>query len=82
MVLWTVGIVLIGHQTNEDTSDNDTDNTIIYKTDKLKKTNRENINTIGKRAKNVKAKKSRTAKIYTMNIERKRPISKQWLPKL
>ena len=45
---------------------------IIYKTDELKKPYRKNINTLGKRAKDMKVKKSRTAKIYTMNIERKR----------
>ena len=53
-------------------SDNDTDETIIYKTDELKKSNRKNINSLGKRAKDMKVKKSRTAKMYTMNIERKR----------
>ena len=51
-------------KTNEDTSDNDTDDTIIYKTDELKKTNRDNINTVGQRAKNMKVKQSRTARIY------------------
>ena len=45
---------------------------IIYDADELKKTNRKNINALGKRAKNMKAKKSRTAKMYTINIERKR----------
>ena len=48
---------------NEDTSDNDTDETITYEADELKKSNRKNDNT----AKN----KGRTAKIYTVNIERK-----------
>ena len=51
-------------KTNEDTSDNDTDETVTYETDELKKSNRKNINTV--------KKKGRTAKIYTMNIERKR----------
>ena len=37
---------------------------ITYETDKLKKSNRKNIN--------AASKKGRTAKIYTMNIERKR----------
>ena len=51
-------------KTNEDTSDNDIDETITYEIDKLKQSNRKNINTA--------SKKGRTAKIYTMNIERKR----------
>ena len=33
---------------------------------------RKNINKVRKRAKNIEVKKGRTAKIYTMNIERKR----------
>ena len=57
---------------NEDTSDNDTDETIIYDVDELKKTDGKDINVLGKGAKNVKAKKGRTAKTYTINIERKR----------
>ena len=44
---------------------------IIYIADKLKKTNRKNSNALGKRAKNMKATKSRTAKTYAVNIERK-----------
>ena len=44
----------------------------IYNADELKKTNRKNINALGKGAENMKAKKSRTAKTYTTNIERKR----------
>ena len=55
--------------TNEDTSDNDTDETITYKTDEFKKSNRKNINTA--------KKKGRTAKIYTMNIERKRLLKQR-----
>ena len=55
--------------TNEDTSDNDTDETITYETDELKKSNRKNINTA--------KKKGRTAKIYTMNIERKRLLKQR-----
>ena len=51
-------------KTNEDTSDNDTDEMITYETDELKKSNRKNINTV--------QKKGKTAKIYTMDIERKR----------
>ena len=38
---------------------------IIYDADELKKTNRKNINALGKRAKNMKAIRSRTAKTYT-----------------
>ena len=57
---------------NEDTSDNDTDETIIYDVDELKKTDRKDINVLAKRTKNVKAKKSRTAKMCIINIERKR----------
>ena len=49
---------------NEDTSDNDTDDMVIYETDELKKSNRKNVNT--------EKKKGRMAKIYTMNIERER----------
>ena len=48
---------------NEDTSDNDTDDTVTYDTDELKKSNRKNVNTA--------KKKGRMANIYTMNIERK-----------
>ena len=50
---------------------------IIYDADELKKTNRKNINTLGKRAKNMKAKKSRMAKTCTMNIERKRILKQR-----
>ena len=46
-------------------------------TDKLKKTNRRKSNALGKRAKNIEAKKGRTAKIYTMNIERKRILKRR-----
>ena len=56
-------------KTNEDTSDNDTDEMITYETDELKMSNRKNINTA--------SKKSRTAKIYTMNIERKRLLQQR-----
>ena len=56
-------------KTNEDTSDNDTDEMITYETDELKKSNRKNINTV--------KKKGRTAKIYTMNIERKRLLKQR-----
>ena len=54
------------------TSDNDTDEMSIYKPDEPKTSNRKNINTVRKREKNIEVKKGRTAKIYTMNIERKR----------
>ena len=50
---------------------------IIYKTDELKTSNRKNINTVRKRAKNVEVKKGRTAKIYTMNIEKKRILKQR-----
>ena len=49
----------------------------IYNADELKKTKRKNINTLGKRAKNMKAKKSRTAKTCTINIERKRILKQR-----
>ena len=55
--------------TNEVKSDNDTDETITYETDELKKSNRKNINTA--------KKKGRTAKIYAMNIERKRLLKQR-----
>ena len=90
MELLIVGIVLIRHQNgidltespekntktqkqiekvNEDTSDNDTDDTVTYETDELKKSNRKNVNTA--------KKKGRMAKIYTMNIERKRLLKQR-----
>ena len=40
-----------------------------YETDELKKSNRKNVNTA--------KKKGRTAKIYTMNIERKRLLKQR-----
>ena len=67
----------MNRKTNEDTSDNDIDEMIIYMADKLKKTNRKNSNAVEKRAKNMKAKKSRTAKTYTVNIERKRILKQR-----
>ena len=42
---------------------------ITYETDELKKCNRKNINTV--------QKKGRTAKMYTMNIERKRLLKQR-----
>ena len=56
-------------KTNEDTSDNDTDETITYEPDQLKKSNRKNINTA--------RRKGRTVKICTMNIERKRLLKQR-----
>ena len=56
-------------KTNEDTSDNDTDETITYETDELKKSNRKNVN--------MAKKKGRMAEIYTMNIERKRLLKQR-----
>ena len=56
---------------NEDTSDNDTDETIIFDGDKVKKTYQKDIKALRKRAKTEKTKKGRTAKMYTINIERK-----------
>ena len=50
---------------------------IIYMADKLKKTNRKKSDALGKRAKNIQVKKGRTAKIYTMNIERKRILKQR-----
>ena len=46
-------------------------------TDKLKKTNRKKSDALGKRAKNIEVKKGRTAKIYTINIERKRILKQR-----
>ena len=54
---------------NEDTSENDTDDMVTYETDELKKSNRKNVNTA--------KKKGRMAKIYTMNIERKRLLKQR-----
>ena len=45
--------------------------------DKLKKTNRKKSNALGKRAKNIEVKKGRTAKMYTMNIEKKRILKQR-----
>ena len=63
-------------------SDNDTDETITYETDELKKTNRKKSNALGKKAKNTEVKKGRNAKIYTMNIERKRILKQRREQKL
>ena len=56
-------------KTNEDTSNNDADEMITYEIDEMKKSNRQNINTT--------QIKGRTAKTYTMNIERKRLLKKR-----
>ena len=50
---------------------------ITYETDDLKKTNRKKSNALGKKAKNTEVKTGRNAKIYTMNIERKRILKKE-----
>ena len=62
---------------NEDTSDNDTDETITFDNDKAKKTYQKDIKALRKRAKTEKNKKSRTAKMYTMNIERKKLLKQR-----
>ena len=54
---------------------------ITYETDELKKSNRKNINTARKRAENIVVNKGRTAKIYTMNIERKRLLKQRNITK-
>ena len=64
-------------QINEDTSDNDTDEMIIFDGGKAKKTYRKDINALRKRAKTVKTKKCRTKKMYAMNIERKKLLKKK-----
>ena len=55
---------------------------ITYETDELKKSNRKNINTVRKRAENIEVKKGRTAKIYTMNFERKRLLKQRRVKRL
>ena len=62
---------------NEDTSDDDTDEMITFDDDKVKKTYRRDIKILRKRAKNVKTKKGRTTKMYTINIERKKLLKKR-----
>ena len=56
---------------NEDTSDNDTDEMIIFDGDKVKKTYQKDIKALRKSTKTEKTKKGRTTKMYTLNIERK-----------
>ena len=62
---------------NKDTSDNDTDEMITFDNDKAKKTYRIGINSLRKRAKTERTEKSRTAKMYTMNIERKKLLKQR-----
>ena len=50
---------------------------IIFDGDKVKKTYRKYINALRKRAKNVKTKKGRITKMYTMNIERKKLLEQR-----
>ena len=57
---------------NEDTSDDDTDETITFDDDKVKKTYRKDAN-----AKTVKTKKGRTTKMYTINTERKKLLKQR-----
>ena len=62
---------------NEDTSYDDTDEMITFDNDKVKKTYRKDINSLSKRAKTVKTKKSRTTKMYIINIERKKLLKQR-----
>ena len=62
---------------NEDTSDDDTDETIIFDDDKAKKTYRKDTNTLRKRAKTVKTKKGRTTKMYIINIKRNKLLKQR-----
>ena len=62
---------------NEDTSDNDTDEMITFDEDKVKKTYQKYIKALRKRAKNVKTKKGRTTKMYTINIKRKKLLKQR-----
>ena len=62
---------------NEDTSDNDTDEMITFDNDKAKKIYQKDIRALRKRAKTEKTPKSRTAKVYTMNKERKKLLKQR-----
>ena len=62
---------------NEDTSDNDTNETITFDEEKWKETYRKDINALRRRAKTVKSKKDRTTKMYTLNIERKKLLKQR-----
>ena len=50
---------------------------ITFDNDKAKKTYQKDIKALRKRAKTEKTKKSRTAKMYTMNIERKKLLKQR-----
>ena len=62
---------------NEDTSDDGTDETIMFDNDKAKKTYRKDTTVQRKRAKTVKTEKGRTTKLYTINIERKKLLKQR-----
>ena len=62
---------------NEDTSGDDTDETIDFDNYKVKKIYRKHTNEQRKRAKTVKTKKGRTTKIYAINRERKRLLKQR-----
>ena len=62
---------------NDDTSDDDTDETITFDDDKVKKTYRKDTNAQRKLAKTVKTKKGRTTKMYPINIERKKLLKQR-----
>ena len=62
---------------NEDTSDDGTDEMIDFDNDKVKKTYKKDTNECRKGAKIVKSKKSRTTKIYAINIERKKLLKQR-----
>ena len=62
---------------NKDTSDDDTDEMIDFNKDKARKIYRKDIKEKRQRAKIVKSKKSRTTKIYAINIERKRLLKQR-----
>ena len=62
---------------NGDTSDDDTDETITFNDEKVKKTYRKDTNVERKRAKTVKTKMGRTTKMYTINIERKKLLKQR-----
>ena len=50
---------------------------VSYDSDKVKKTYRKDIKMLRKRAKTVKTKKSRTTKMYTTDIERKKLLKQR-----
>ena len=62
---------------NEDTSDDDIDEMIKFNKDKARTIYRKDTNEQRKRAKIVKSKKSRTTKVYAINIERKRILKQR-----